>query len=140
MRTPPACRVSCRDRTAAGISSLSVSVGKVRVRALILRQQTTVVVVAVLIGVTSVILGLASVRSIAVSVDMGLDKGLLDRGGMGIVVLAVNVLSLIAIAVFGLGLAAAILTPTRIAGAVAAVLAWTAESTVAARTVPAGVI
>ena len=81
------------------------------------------VVVAILVGVSSVVRGLGSVSAITVSVHMRLDVSFLDRLLVGVVVLAVNVLSLIAIAVFRFGLAVAILTSRGIARAVAAVLA-----------------
>jgi len=72
------------------------------VRGLVLGEESTVVVVAVGIGVASVVLGLVVVGSIAVGADMGLDEGLLGGGcGVRVVVLGMDVLSLGALGVSG---------------------------------------
>jgi len=105
---PPAGSINTIGSHTPGISGLGVSMGEVRVRALVLGEETTVVVVAILVGVTSVVLGLVIVRSVTMSINMRLDVSLLNGLLVGIVVLAVDVLSLGAVGVLGLAAVAAV--------------------------------
>jgi len=106
VRAPPGISIYSLDSRAPRISSLGVSMGEMRVRALVLGEEATMVVVAMGIGVASVVLSLVGVSSVTMSVDMGLDVSLLDGLLVGVVVLAVDVLSLSAIGVLGLAVAA----------------------------------
>jgi len=102
---PPISSVICivsSLRGTPGIGSLGVSVGQMGVRGLVLGEETAVVVVAVGVGVASVVLSLVGMGSVAVSVDVGLHERLLGGGGgMRVVVLGVDVLSLGALGVSG---------------------------------------
>ena len=84
-----------------GISSLGVSVSEMGVRGLVLGEETAMVVVAMGVGVASVVLGLVGMGSVAVSADVGLHERLLDGDGMRVVVLGMDVLSLGALGVSG---------------------------------------
>ena len=83
------------------ISSLGVSVGQMGVGVLVPGEKAAMVVVAMGVGIASVVLGLVGVRSVAVGVDVGLHVGLDGRLSVGVVVLGVDVLALGALAVSG---------------------------------------
>ena len=104
MGAPPAVSVlcDCSLHVTPGISSLGVSVSQMGVRGLVLGEETAMVVVAMGVGVASVVLGLVCMGSVAVSADVGLHEGLLGGGGgMRVVVLGMDVLSLGALGVSG---------------------------------------